>query len=63
VGVVVTAAADSIMVRDLLSPVAARQLATALLQGAEQVAPTPAPTEPSKPLAVVQEVSGDEEYP
>lgn len=44
VGVSIIAAADSIVLKDLLPPNIARQLAAALLQGAETVSPTPPPT-------------------
>lgn len=57
VGVVVTAATDGVMIKELLPPNAARQLAAGLLHAAEQVAPTapvppaPAVAEDSTPVA------------
>lgn len=55
VGVAIIAAADSVVVKDLLPPNVARQLAAALLQGAETVAPTPpsAPTPTETPITEV----------
>jgi hypothetical protein len=53
VGVALTAAGDSVLIRELLPPVAARQLGAALIRGAELVAPTPPPlgAPPSMPTS------------
>ena len=57
VGAVIIAATDSVVVKDLLPPAVARQLAAALLQAAEEVAPTPptesAPADEPSPAPVV----------